>query len=130
MACVSVFVALYIFNDYLHCALFIHILFSSPHQAYIDLKLAPNTSYEITLDHLGYSNTTVSVNGVIVSLVTLTGGISGIKLEKFSGRLLIGGFENKNDVKVLYLIETSTSRSLIISFKKKCFCCHNGGHFE
>eukprot|EP00112_Aurelia_sp_Birch-Aquarium-sp1_P010747 Seg2288.2 transcript_id=Seg2288.2/GoldUCD/mRNA.D3Y31 product="hypothetical protein" protein_id=Seg2288.2/GoldUCD/D3Y31 len=68
-------------------------------EAYVDSKLSPNTSYDITLDHLGYSNTTASVNGVTVSLVTLTGGISGIQLEKFNGRFLIGGFEKKDDVK-------------------------------
>lgn len=77
-------------------------------QVYVNRKLAPNTSYTLSLINLGGVETNATINGESTSLVTLTGNNIRIQLAFFNGNLLIGGYQYKSEVKVeitFFLIE-------------------------
>jgi len=79
-------------------------------EAYINKKLASNTTYTLTLFNLSSPETTANINGIPTSLIALIGGNIGIELAFFDGTLIIGGYQQKTEVKGI----RSQSQSFVI----------------
>ena len=100
MMMIMIIMIMIMIADHGIAVLAVSILLSFIFQAYVNSKLASNTSYTLTLSNLGTSDTTASINGNPASLVTLTGGSNGIHLGFFNGTLIVGGYQYKSEVKV------------------------------